>query len=506
MAEAVDRIEEAIRGGERILIHGDYDVDGLTAATLLAGAFRDLGGDATPFVPHRTRDGYDLGPAGIGAARRAGASLIVTADCGTTAVEAVSEAATEGIDVIVTDHHRPGPTLPDAVAVVNPNRRSSEYPFGGLAGVGVAFKLAHNLFMRQQVKAERVNRYLDLVALGTIADQAPLCGENRVLAGFGLKVLNQTHRPGLQALMREANVGRWSAARASDVAFRLAPRINSAGRIGEAADGLQLLGTEDSREAARLAGAIEETNTRRRAAGRALLEEVRTALDLEFDATRDRIAVLWGEGWHPGILGIAASRLVDDLARPVVLVGIEEGRGRGSARSTSDFHLFEALDSCRDLFERFGGHAVAAGFDISVEHLPDLRIRLRAFAADRLPAERLVPEIAIDLEVRLADLTPEYARAFTYLEPFGAGNEMPRLVVRRARFRALETVGSDRAHLKGRLDDGSGTLEVIAFGLGARMRELGDGADRDVVFELHVEENVRGRRIQGHVVAVGEPG
>lgn len=505
MSRAADRIESAIEAGEKIFIHGDYDVDGMTAAALLAGALQDLGGDATPFVPHRTRDGYDLGAAGIEVARRVRASLIVTADCGITAVDAVAEAARAGIDVIVTDHHRPGPSLPDAVAIVNPNRQPHDYPFRGLAGVGVAFKLVQELFARKGFEGDHLNRYLDLVALGTIADQAPLVDENRVLTWFGMKVLNRTRRPGLQALMRVAKVGRWSAPRASDVAFRLAPRLNSTGRIGEASDGLRLVSTEDVPEAERLARDIDRINIQRREADRGLLSDARRVLELDFDSERDRIVVLWAAGWHPGILGIAASKLVDDLGRPVVLIGVHDGRGRGSARSIPDFHLFEALESCRDLFDRFGGHAVAAGFDISADRLPELRTRLQAFAAARLPAEQLVPEIGIDLEIRLEDLTPAFARGFSYLEPFGVGNEMPRLVIREARFRGLETVGADGEHLKGRLDDGSETVEAIAFGLGARETELGNEIERDFVFELHVEETARGRRVQAHVIAIGDP-
>jgi single-stranded-DNA-specific exonuclease len=503
MAAAADRVAQAIERSEPILAHGDYDVDGMTGAAVLAGAFEDLGGVATAFVPHRTRDGYDLGRAGIEKAREVGATLIVTADCGITAVEAVTEAAEQGIDVVVTDHHRPGASLPPAVAVVNPNRADNEYPYAGLAGVGVAFKLVQELFARQRLGPERLNRYLDLVALGTIADQAPLTGENRILTRFGLKVLNRTRRPGLQALMRVAGVGRWSAVRSTDVAFRLAPRLNSAGRIAEAADALRLLTTGDFAEADRLAGSIEETNMLRRATDREILEDARAALAADFDPDNDRIAVLWGEGWHPGVLGIAASRLVDDLRRPVVLVSVDGDRGRGSARSIADFHLYNALASCDDLFDRFGGHAVAAGFELPADRLPELRRRLLAFAEKELPLEALEPDLAIDLEISLPEITSDFVRGFGYLEPFGNSNVNPRFVARGVTLRRIDTVGAGGDHLKAVLTQDGATLDAIWFWEGERLAELTASPVHDVVFGLEVEVRSRGPRAQAHIVSLG---
>jgi len=504
LPEAADRIEATLAAGDRIFVHGDYDVDGMSGAAVLAGALRDLGGDVVPFVPHRTRDGYDLGAGGLEAAAAAGASLIVTADCGVTAVDAVAEARRRSIDVVVTDHHRPGPTLPAATAVVNPSLPGHDYPFDGLAGVGVAFKLVQELFVRKRIPGSHLNRYLDLVALGTIADQAPLIDENRALARFGLRVLQRTRRPGLRALMRNAGVGRWSDVRASDVAFRLAPRLNSAGRIGEASDGLRLLMGEDPEEAERLAEKIEEVNARRREADREILDQARAGLASAYDPETDRIVVLWGEGWHPGVLGIAASRLVDDLRRPVILVAVEGDRGRGSARSIPEFHLFDALSACGGLFERFGGHGVAAGFDIRADRLEALRDALREVAAERLPAEALAPELRLDLELSLEDLSPELVRGFAHLEPFGTGNEMPTLAVRDVRFSAIETVGADGAHLRARLEGGGGGIDAIGFGMGDRAAELA-GAVHDVAFELHVEATSRGPRVQAHVIAIADP-
>lgn len=502
MPAAADRIERAIRDREPVLVHGDYDVDGMTGTALLTGAIGDLGGRAIPFVPHRTRDGYDLGPSGVEAASDAGASLIVTTDCGISAHGAVRAAGERGIDVVVTDHHRPGARLPAAVAVVNPSRADHAYPYRGLAGVGVAFKLVQELFARKGLAEGDLNRYLDLVALGTVADQAPLTGENRVLVRFGLRVLQRTRRAGIRALMREAGVGKWSAVRASDVAFRLAPRLNSAGRMGDAADGLRLLLTDDEAEAGRLAERIDRQNEVRREADRAIVHEARALLARRYDPARDRIVVLWSEGWHPGVLGIAASRLVDELHRPVVLIAVEGERGRGSARSVRDFHLFRALESCADVFERFGGHAMAAGFDVRRDRLETLRERLGAVARERLEPEQLEPELPIDLDVALATLDDRFFRAFTRLEPFGAEHPMPTLLTRGVRLASLEPVGADGAHLRLALEDGPARLGGIAFGRGGQADELAGGGRYDVVFELHVETRRRGLRPQAHVRAL----
>ncbi len=502
MSAAVDRIQRALSEGESILVHGDYDVDGMTGAALLTGALRDLGGRVTPFVPHRTRDGYDLGPAGVEVATERGATLIVTADCGISAHAAVREATRRGIDVIVTDHHRPGPSLPEAVAVIDPHRADAVYPFRGLAGVGVAFRLAQELFVRNGFGEGRLNRYLDLVALGTVADQAPLTGENRILTRFGLRVLDRTARTGLRALLQAANVGQWSAIRASDIAFRVAPRLNSVGRMGDARDGLRLLLTDDPHEAAALADRIERHNDLRREIDQSIVREARELLADSYDPARDRIVILWREGWHPGVLGIAASRLVDELHRPVALITVDGERARGSARSVRDFHLFRALESCADVFERFGGHAMAAGFDVRRDRLGALRDRLGAVAQERLDPTRLEPELPIDLEVRLAELDAHFFRGYSRLEPFGADHPIPALLARDVSLRTVETVGEDGGHLRCTLEAGEDRLEAIAFGMGPRVAEISAGGRFDVVFELHVEVTRRGLRPQAHVRAL----
>jgi len=494
---AADRIERAIRDRERIFVHGDYDVDGMTGATLLAAAFAELGGQATPFVPDRARDGYDLSDAGVDRAAAEGATLIVTADCGISAVGPVRLASEKGIDVIVTDHHRPGAKLPEAHAVVNPNRPGHDYPFRDLAGVGVAFKLVQELFKRQRLDEGRLNQYLDLVALGTIADQAPLIGENRTLAQFGLRVLNRSRRVGVRALSRVARVGKWSDVRASDVGFRLAPRLNSVGRIGDPSVALRLLMSEDYAEADRLAEKIDRTNLERRETDARVLEQARSLAARQFDRARDRALVLWADGWHPGVIGIVASKLVDEFQCPVLLIGLTGERGRGSARSIPGFHLFEALQGLADLFERFGGHAAAAGFDIRRERLEELRARMCAIAGAEI--EFTEPELRIDQELGVGEVTPAVARGLTYLEPFGAGNPMPRFLARAVRLRDVSAVGEEGIHVRSSLEDDGGALESIAFRQ-PELLSLEEGSSVDVVYELHVEAGAKGLRPQAHVI------
>lgn len=477
---------------ERILVHGDYDVDGMSAAALLTRGLRELGARATPFVPHRIRDGYDLGEAGLVRAREAGASLLLTADCGITAEESVRAARAAGLDVIVTDHHRPPEVLPDAVAVVSPSRKDSEYPFRGLAGVGVALKLLQALHQARDRDPEALNRHLDLVALGTIADVVPLRDENRVLARAGLAALQRTRKPGLRALMESAGVSP-NGLSASSVAFRLGPRLNAAGRVSEASQGLELLMTDDRERAADLAGRLEAANERRRRIDDRVQGEAIDRLREGFDPETDRAGVVWGEGWHPGVLGIVASRLVDEIHRPVIVVTVEDGRGRGSGRSIPGFHLHRALSECGELLERFGGHRMAAGLEILPERLEDFGRAFEEVARRDLP-EPPTRELELDLVLPLARIDAEFHRSLDHLAPFGEGNRRPVLAVRDVRFGSVAAVGREGRHLKGRLSaPGADALEAIGFGLGERAAEVRGGGRFDVACEL-TEDRYRGRR------------
>lgn len=489
---AVGRIRRAADRDETVLVHGDYDADGVCAAALLTLGLREMGIRVEPFVPHRIRDGYDLGPAGLERAREVGAGLVVTADCGISAVEAVERAGEAGIDVVVTDHHRAPDRLPDAVAAVDPVRPGSGYPFGGLSGVGVAYKVLTALREATGGAREDLNRHLDLVALGTVADLVPLHDENRILVRAGLEVMRRTRKPGLRALAERAEVA--DPVTADSVAYRLAPRLNSAGRVGEAESALRLLLTRDVGEAGRLADELESLNRERREEGRRVHREAEHRVAGSLRPERDRAVVAWGEDWHPGVIGIVASRLVERLHRPVVLVSLRGDVGRGSGRSVPGFPLHRALRECAPLLERFGGHRMAAGLEIRREELEAFRDRLRDLAARELSPEDLQPQLRLDLVVPLERAGSELVGWLSHLSPFGTGNARPLLASPGVSFRNATAVGRDGGHLKATLaDDDGGRLAAIGFGLGDRLEEVQGGGAWDVAYEL-VEDRWRGRR------------
>lgn len=492
MATAVERITAALAGDEAILVHGDYDADGVCAAALLVRGLEGLGARVEGYVPHRLRDGYDLGPAGLERAREMGAGLVVTADCGISAVKAVEEARDAGVDVVVTDHHRPPPRLPDATALVNPGLEGSGYPFSGLSGVGVAYKLLVALYRAAELDPAALNRHLDLVALGTVADVVPLVDENRVLVRAGLKALEMTEKPGLRALMRR--VGATDRVTAGEVGYLLGPRLNAAGRVGEARTGLRLLLTEDPDEAASLAERLEDRNRQRREEDGRVQREAEERLAREFDPERDRAVVLWGEDWHPGVVGIAASRLVERIHRPVILVSLQGETGRGSGRSVAGFHIHEALAECASLLERYGGHRMAAGLELRRERLESFAERFREVARRELDDADLAPELRLDLEVPLHRADDELLGWLDRFAPFGADNPRPLLKTTGVAFEGATAVGREGSHLKGVLSGPEGTrLEAIGFGMGERLPEVEDGGRWDVAYRLQ-ENRYRGRR------------
>ncbi|CAN5612198.1 single-stranded-DNA-specific exonuclease RecJ [soil metagenome] len=471
IGDAVARLRQAIQRGETILVHGDYDVDGICATALYVRALRMMGAQAVPFVPHRLTDGYDLSEAGIAAAAEAGAKLILTGDCGIVAHAAVEQARRAGIDVIVTDHHTPGPSLPPAVATVNPNRADCPYPNKGLAGVGVAYKLCCALANELGFPPDRLHSYLDLVAVATVADMAPLRGENRALVRWGLKVLANSPNPGLQALLRSTGLAGRGEISAGQVGFILAPRINAVGRMGEAARGVRLLLTEDAREAEQIASLLEEENRWRQQVDVQTLRQAMQILERSYDPERDWGVVLASEGWHPGVIGIVASRVVEQIYRPTVMIALSGSEpGKGSARSISGFHLYEAMRDCAEHLTRFGGHRYAAGCSILPSRVDGFRQAFNARARAALTEELLVPELRVDIEIELREANGELHKLLRHAGPFGMENPTPVLAARQVRI-----VGDPRVvgrnHLKLTLGKDGGTLEAIGFGMGDRMRE-----------------------------------
>jgi single-stranded-DNA-specific exonuclease len=487
MRDAVARIAEAIRKGERILAHGDYDVDGICSATLYTRVLRRLGADIVPFVPHRIADGYDLSEAGVRAAAKAGATLILTGDCGIVAHDAIEAAASAGIDVIVTDHHTPGDSLPRAIAVVNPNRSDCTYEFKHLAGVGVAFKLCQAIAPQFGLEQQELWYYLDLVAVATIADLAPLTGENRAMARFGLKVLKESRNPGLRALLKTSGLAEHASIAAGQVSHVLAPRINAVGRMDDAARGVALLMEDDDARALEIAQSLEDENRIRQETDKATLKQALELLEKDFDPDRHRAIVLAERGWHPGVIGIVASRVVEVLHRPTVLIALnDEGtRGRGSARSIPGFHLYDALHSCAHHLERFGGHKYAAGMDVLAENIPVFREELLAYAYEHLTSDDLIPELCYDLEVTVAEANAKLHQLLRHFGPHGVGNPAPVFVTRGATVARMREVGEGHAKLD--ITQDGARLNAIGFRMMNRVKEIDLERPIDIAFHLQIE-------------------
>ncbi len=496
---AVDRLARAVETKELVFVHGDYDVDGICSTTLLVRAIRGLGGEAMPFIPRRIEDGYDLSDAGVNAAVAANAKVVVTCDCGTSAIAPIARLCAAGIDVIVTDHHLPAGQLPECVAVLNPRRPGCGYPDKDLAAVGVAFKLALALARKIGKPDGFIWAMLDLVALATVADVAPLRGENRVFVRYGLRMMRETRNFGLRALIKAAGL-EGKPLTSGRVGFILAPRLNAVGRLGHAIRGVELLMSTNEHDANVIARELEELNQRRQALDREILDEVREMIQ-QMDLTNTYGIVLAKEGWHPGVIGIVASRVVEEFGRPTVLIGIDGETGKGSGRSIAAFDLHGALTQCADLFIRFGGHRVAAGVSISREKIPEFAERFNEIARKELDPDDLVPEIRIDLEVPLEAINDELEAMLRHFEPYGMGNPSPVIVTRRVRLSgAARAIGRDG--LKVILDSGAGSLDAIGWGMAELIPELPPGGIVDVAFRLERDEYRGETRLQARIADI----
>jgi single-stranded-DNA-specific exonuclease len=499
MDVAVERLSRAIRGGERIVIHGDYDVDGMASTTVLLRTIRKLGGDALPFIPRRIEDGYDLTMAGVNATIAAGAKVLVTCDCGTNALAPVEAACKAGIDVIVTDHHLPSGPLPSCLAVLNPKQDGCDYPDKDLAAVGIAFKLSLALTRALGGSEDDVYRLLDLVALATIADVAPLRGENRVLARAGLKVMKDAPNPGLRALIRASGL-EGKPLNAGRIGFILAPRLNAVGRLGHALRGVELLMSEDEHDANAIARELEELNRHRQEVDRKTLARAREMIEaLDLDATHG--IVLAEDGWHPGVIGIVASRLIEEHGRPVLLIALDGEEGKGSGRSIAAFDLHAALTECKDLLMRFGGHRAAAGVTVARDKIPELARRFNEIALAQLTVDDLVAELRVDLEIPISAATLELEALLRHFEPFGPSNPTPVLVSRGVRLAAPARVMGD-GHLKLRLQTDTGELEAIGWGMASLASELDLSGPFDIAYRLERDDWNGLPRLQAKLAAV----
>lgn len=466
MDSAARRVARAISEREPIAVYGDFDADGVTAVALLTQVFSAMGGDVRPYVPHRVREGYGLNHLAIEQLAEDGVRLLVTVDCGISNLAEIAHTRTLGLDVIVTDHHTPPEILPDAYAVVNPKQPGCSYPFKQLVGVGIAYKLVQAVTRLGIPMPLRGRELLDVVALGTVADMGPLLGENRVLVKAGLESLNTHPRPGLRALIEAAGLAPGEVT-AEDISFLLGPRLNAAGRLDDAVLAYRLLLADDYTSAQQLAADLNQANRRRQELTRGVQQLAREQIGA-LGKHQNRIIVLGDAGYPAGVVGLVASRLAEELGRPVLLLEQGEDISRGSARSVPGFNVYEALASCEDLFVRFGGHSAAAGFTISTDRLLELEARLLAYAEQHLPEELLAQGLDIDAEVPLAQLSWDLLRELGQLEPFGMANPRPVLMSRRVCVAGAWAKGADNQHLKLRLNDGNGgpSFDAIAFRLG----------------------------------------
>jgi single-stranded-DNA-specific exonuclease len=483
--KAMKRVFQAIENGEKILVWGDYDVDGTTGTVVLRKALEIVGATTGFHVPHRFTEGYGLNIPKLSEAKDNGYTLVISVDTGSRAFDPATWAKENGIDLIITDHHLSDENLgnPDAYAVVNPNQTGCDYPDKNLAGVGVGFKLAHAL-LREKGKEHLVEAFLKVVAIGTIADIMNLTGENRAIVSLGLRDLPKAKNFGLRALMEVADCT--AEMTALDIGFRIAPRINAAGRMDVARQVVELLEAETFEQAREFAEILNDRNVERQQMQKKISELALTEY-IENGGSKHQkyVAVVAGEGWHRGVIGLASSRISDKIYRPSLVISIEDGIGHGSARSIANYHLLNGLDSCAELFEKFGGHAAACGFTIKQENIDALRIKINEHAAQHLSDEDLIPEVRVDAEISSQTLNLDLVNALKKLEPFGQGNPKPKFLTKDL-FLVGEPFVMKEKHLKLKLQDAKGKqFEAVWWdGVDKSAANIGQTLERNSRIEL----------------------
>lgn len=487
MRPAVERIGRALKDGEKLLVYGDYDADGVCSTALMSRLMATLGANSEYYIPHRQHEGYGLNNAAIDDAAERGIKLIITVDNGISAVEQIAHARERGIDVIVTDHHEPPTLLPEAYALINPKKPGCPYPFKELAGVGVAWKLAHALL------GDVPRQWLELAAIGTIADLMPLQGENRTLVKLGLEQIRSAGSPGIRALLDVADIDPRQTS-AGHVGFSLAPRINASGRMERADTAVACLIADDAQQAAEHAGELDRLNRERQQLVDEMAEQaIALAEKLREAGMLEKVLVLSAEQWNVGVAGIVASKVLERYYRPTIILCIDPatGKAKGSARSIPGFDMYEAMSSCAELFDHYGGHKAAAGMTLSRELLPDLHRALNDYADNVLTEEQLQPQLRADLELRLDDISPEMIGQLELLAPFGMNNPSPRFIISGLQVKDTRLMGRDRQHVKLQLADPGNeslTLEAVGFGKAAWCSQLSATAKVDVVGEASINE------------------
>lgn len=486
MDKASERVCHALYQKERIFIYGDYDVDGITSVSLMLLFFRSLGIEANYYIPDRLKEGYGLSVQGIQKAVDWGANLLITVDCGITASEEVAYATSLGVDVIVCDHHQPDNQLPDAVAVLDPKRSDCLYPFKELAGVGVAFKLVQAVSQQTGLEDISWKNLVDLVALGSAADIVPLTDENRLYVSKGLELINQYPSTGVSALIQEAGLeGREIGT--GQIVFMLAPRINAVGRMGDAERAVRMLVSNSAEEAKQIASVLESENNLRKSIDEETFKEAMAMIEEQGGPDSEMAVVLAKEGWHSGVIGIVASRIVERIYRPTIMIAIEDGVGKGSARSIPDFDVYSAIKKCESYLTAFGGHKYAAGLSIGTDQINDFRTAFKEVAESELGNSELIPKLHIDAEIHLDDITDKLVRILNQFAPFGPHNMRPVFMSR-----DLQVVGTPRIvgqnHLKLKVRQNTHVFDTIGFGLGHlidRLETNGSGLYMAYVIETN---------------------
>ncbi|RWW99544.1 single-stranded-DNA-specific exonuclease RecJ [Flavobacterium cerinum] len=486
MDKAVIRIEKAITNGENILVFGDYDVDGTTAVSLVSSYLRSYYPNVATYIPDRYKEGYGVSNAGIDFADDNGCSLIIALDCGIKSIDKVAYANEKNIDFIICDHHRPGDTLPDAVAVLDPKREDCSYPYDELCGCGVGFKLIQALGVNRDQDINDLIPYLDLVATAIAADIVPITGENRVLAKFGLEVINTFPRPGIKALVQNVKKPTLTI---TDVVFIIAPRINAAGRIKHGNYAVELLTEFNLDQAEEFASQIEGLNADRKDLDKLITAEALQQIERNRD--QDKFTtVVYQEDWHKGVIGIVASRLIETYYRPTLVFTKSGDKLAASARSVKDFDVYNALEACAEHLEQFGGHMYAAGLTLLEEQYPLFRAKFEAVVEETIDPELLIPEVSIDAEIELNDITPKFHRLLQQFEPFGPGNMSPVFMSRNLKDSGFgKPIGADATHLRlfVKQEDSDG-FAAIGFGLASKMDVACSGEPFDAAYSI--DENV----------------
>ncbi len=485
MDKAINRLEKAIRKRERIMVYGDYDVDGTTAVALMYSFLKMLTPEVEFYIPDRYTEGYGISFKGIDVAQQNGCTLIVALDCGIKAVDKAEYATQKGIDLIVCDHHTPGDQLPQCVAVLNMKRKDCEYPFKELSGCGVGFKLVQGYAITHGITEQEIAPLLPLLAMSIASDIVSMTGENRVLAYFGLKQMNLAPSIGIQAIMDVAGIEKGKIT-ISDLIFKIGPRINASGRMRTGAEAVKLLITEDEDFARQQAEDINSFNTERRSYDEDTTRQALEQLNQDPDNDRKYTTVVYGEGWHKGVIGISASRLTETYYRPTIVLTSGEGDIiTGSARSVGGFDLYSAIDSCRDLLTNFGGHQFAAGLSMHLSDLPAFKERFETYVREHIRPDQQIPTIHVEQEIQLADIDKKFFNILRHLEPFGPDNPRPIFVTRNLiNNRYTKAVGKTGEHLKLDVTDRTAAISGIAFGRGDIATYIQNGNSVDICYEL----------------------